>query len=256
MNSYQKGTHFWDFLIPDADFELRVQNIGKEIIPAKTSPSIFDNLTLDPNFFDAKLAETREKVQGIISQNEESQEKNQSNYDSEFAKKFPYYSEKFQKILELKKSPTLNDLLKRYAKILLYILEQFQIKWDKKHHIRFMLVLKKVLQEITTFEEAEVYTAEMLNKTSYIRTSWEIQEEIELLYSIYYENYVVLQKEVHMDDKKRREDILETIEVLEHDMLWKNYRDTEYWWSQQTNLEDAITQKRQELIQKRRERRG
>lgn len=122
MNSYQKGTHFWDFLIPDADFELRVQNIGKEIIPAKTSPSIFDNLTLDPNFFDAKLAETREKVQGIISQNEESQEKNQSNYDSEFAKKISILFRKISKNLRAKKISNTQWFIKKICKnIALYI---------------------------------------------------------------------------------------------------------------------------------------
>lgn len=254
MNLDTSGSQFWKFLIPDADFEMRVQNIGREVVPAKKTPSIFDNLILDPAFFDEKLAETRGKVQDIISPQEETKAVAPANYDSEFVKKFPYYSEKFQKILELKKSPTPNDLLRRYAKILLYILEQFQIKWDKKHHVRLMLVLKKVLQEITTFEEGEVYTNEMLQKTWYIRTSWEVQEEVELLYSIYYENYVSLQKEIHIDDKKRREGILETIEVIEHDMLWENYRDDEYWGPEKINVTEVIAQKRQDLINKRNQR--
>lgn len=243
------------FLEPDADFEARIQNIGKQGEDEKPKNSIFDGFEVDPSVFDANIEKTRASTQEILSiggviseiwKKENIPSQPEDTLLSEFEKKFPYYAEKFQKLLTYKNLPSLEDEVQRNAKILLYILEQFQITWERKEQIKLMLKLKKTLWQIHTFEEELMYTSHISNKTSLIRTSGELKKEMEMMYHVYYYNYSHCQEEYHRVLKEKqqhhRTQIISTIDTIEYQMLGKK---------DEPSFVDPITKMRHKLRQKR-----
>ncbi len=254
MNWNKNYADFAKLFEPDADFEKRIQSIGKVTIEEEKKPSIFDGFDIDASLFDANIAQTKTLVEWIMWISPTAhQVKNTSNvlekkqeeiYLSELEKKFPFYADKFQKLLTLTQEPTLEDLVKRYARILLYISEQFEISGNRKEQIKLMLKLKKVLWEIGTWEEELVYTNLISNKTSLIRTSGDLKKEIELLYHIYHSNYSHTQEELHRiqteREKSLRTEIISRINIIEQEML-----------PEPNSFIDPVTKMRQRIKQKR-----
>lgn len=255
MTAYKTGDDFSQFIIPDADFEQRVQNIWRQEEPKVKPTSIFDGFVVDPDIFDQNMEAVKTRVEWLICKNVVANDPKNSEspnnwLTSELEKKFSFYTDKFQRLLQMDSVVSLEWLVQRYARILLYILEQFQISWNRKEQIKLMVKLKRVLWEIHAWEDEFVYNTFISNKTSLIRTSWELQEEIELLYHMYFQNYVYFQKEAHKQEKERRENIIQTIETIEHSMLWKEYKDTSYWWEKNPDIARLIEDKRNQMRQR------
>lgn len=255
MNSNTNYTDFAKLFEPDADFEKRIQNIGQQEETEKPKNSIFDGFEVDPSFFDANIEKTRASTLEILSlgwvmpeiwKKENISPQPEDPLLSEFEKKFPYYAEKFQKLLAYKDFPSLEDEVQRNAKILLYILEQFQITGERKEQIKLMLKLKKTLWQIHTFEEELMYTSHISNKTSLIRTSGELKKEMEMMYHMYYYNYSHCQEEYHRvlkeEQQNHRTQIISTIDTIEYQMLGKK---------DEPSFVDPITKMRHKIRQKR-----
>ena len=91
------------------------------------------------------------------------------------------------------------------------MLEQFHIISEKKHQVKFMVSLKRILWEFDFEMEAIDYRNGVL-KRWYIQPDEEFKEELECLYKVYYECYKIAQKELHKVqkalDKIEREKLL------------------------------------------------
>lgn len=178
----------------------------------KSNSSIFPEI----NFLDGEKSDT-----SVVEKPEE--------YLSEIEKQKSFYSMRFQEILKINSNESLEIYIKRYAKIMLYILEQFHIfendkkhhNWDKKYFIKFMIDLKKFLGEISTIKEEEDYKENILKKW-YTKLSWELKEEIELLFNIYHESYIDCQKQIHekirLDEIEKRKKLEKNISQIYEEM--------------------------------------
>lgn len=172
---------FEALITPDTDFDKRILEETTEISPPKIQPkeNPFPELIIEEDFIQQELASQwiereREKKSGTVNDilwfwsiqlyteektlsKEETQQKVHLWTPSEIEKRIPFYTQKFQEILQWENIQNPQKDLQKYAKILLYLLEQFEITGGKKHHIKFMIELKKVLGEIQTHEQISAY---------------------------------------------------------------------------------------------------
>ncbi len=247
-------------LTPDADFEKRIAEIGKQSVISPPKEDIFSFIPISPDFLDSQIEERRAKIGRILSTwspVSEDEKIQKSDLVSQLEEKFPLYIKKFQDILQIPTNASLKEKRDRYARILLYILENFYVKGDKKQHVEFMISLKKVLNEIDNYYEEKAYRNRMLEVVPIPLT--DVREEIELLYRVYSQNYFSLKHEVHVQEQEHRKLLIHTMKTIEIDMLWADYRDEEYWsnaWWQPAweQVRQDIEQRRQYLREQREKR--
>lgn len=282
MNSNWDSLNEIDFdfdklLTPDPDFDKRIQEVPIQSLKIETWTSFFPELILDDIDFllQSQNSQIPKNNWWIFSQrvavqswfptlikDEPEAESIQPENNKEvklisvLEEQSAFYANRFQQILQIDSNNTLESSVNRYARILLYILEQFHIHWDKKHHIRFMVSLKKVLNEISTIKEEKDYI-EQCKRRWYWKLEWELKDEIETLYKIYYECYILAQKELHriqrQEEQEKRRALHDNIKALEEELLpWFCY---ETWAiNTQEDPQIAIERRRKELALKRAQR--
>lgn len=268
---------FDKLLTPDPDFDKRVQEVPTEAPKVERWISDFPEIVLDD--IDVLLQ----------NENSVSQRNDWRNFSQRFAaqswfptlimdepqlenldprnnkeikvisvleEKSSFYANRFQQILQVDAPNNLESLVNRYARILLYMLEQFHIHWDKKHHIRFMVSLKKVLKEIQTVREEKEYVEQCLRRW-YWKLDGDLKEEIETLYKIYYQCYINSQQELHrvqrQEEQEKRRVLHDNIKALEEELLPGFCYKT---WAIRTDEDPkvAIERRRKELSLKRAQR--
>lgn len=246
-----KDLSIWDlelFLTPDSDFDKRVEEF-KEVKPQVSwiidSKLSFPEINLLDDDWDSEIQESQEiEEEKIILSELEIQKQ--------------HYSISFQKILQIDINSSLEDFIRRYAKILLYILEQFHIfendkkhhNWDKRYFLKFMIDLKKILGEINNEEQEKNYRDNIL-KRPYVKISWELKEEIELLFNIYYSSYIDCQKQIHekvrLEEIEKRRKLEESISQIYEELNSQLNLDN----PNETPAQKEIRLKKEELAKKR-----
>lgn len=234
------------FITPDADFESRVAQVQPAYIP---STVVKDQEFPDFNLADFQI-ESIEETQPVSKEvshfkqrfewvcsgfpeimidNDlmETTQNAQKNHDdislqSVLESHSPFYARRFQEVLALYPTISPENTVKRYAKILLYMMEQFHVHSEKSHQHKFMLNLKKVLWEQLDRGEEKDYI-ETIKRRAYIRPTWELKDEIEFLYQVYYDCYIQAQKEYHIylraEDIALRKRLQKQITSLEQEMI-------------------------------------
>lgn len=252
---WEENFDFEALLKPDADFEKRVSEVPIESPKIERWNSSFPELILDDTEI---LKEEEQWVNPRWQQQVPEKKAIQENREvlSEIEQKISFYSLKFQEILQSDKNETLQDSLKRYARFLIYLLEQFEITEGKKHHIKFMIELKKVIGEIQTPSKVLWYIKQIEKKWLY-KTWWKLREELEFLYSIYYQNYIQTQKELHKKEVDERKKLYNEITSIQEELLgegtFENHLPPQSIEGKQ-DIVEVIRQKRLKIEQKRAQR--
>lgn len=243
----ENGVNFDILFTPDPDFESRIYTPEKphKAISLKTESTfpwfdLEDFKIPDENFQTQKPQPILHRKKEVRAQVEDKLNLNQIIIDeipkeispckkqleqslSILEEKSVFYANRFQEILQIYPIDTPENLVKRYAKILLYMLEQFHIMWEKSQQLKFMVSLKKVLGEFE-FEMEEIDYKNGLLKRGYIRPDEQFKEELEFLYQVYYECYKESQKELRKIqkafDKKEKEKLYHNITKIEKEVLW------------------------------------
>ncbi len=263
------------FLEPDPDFENRLKEQSSVkveasgLLQSKTVfPEIISGILDEPDlelpvvqkhnwtksnssiFPEINFLDGEKSVTSVVEKPEE--------YLSEIEKQKSFYSMRFQEILKINSNESLEIYIKRYAKIMLYILEQFHIfkndkkhhNWDKRYFLKFMIDLKKILGEINNEEQEKNYRDNIL-KRPYIKISWELKEEIELLFNIYYSSYIDWQKQIHekvrLEEIEKRRKLEESISQIYEELNSQLNLDN----PNETPAQKEIRLKKEELAKKR-----
>lgn len=217
---------------------------------------------LDDKFFEEQLwvikEVTSKEIWQIIKpinwdnlENKDSLEKKIVKKEEEFFEiKFKFYLDKISRILKVQDYPTNEQLLFTYSRTLLYILENFKIKQSKVKQIKLMVEIRKVLWDIKYGDfDIEMNYVEKMLKNPYIKTNWYIKEELLLIYNVIQQNYIEVQKEIHINNlkiqKETSEKVISTIWYLEWEML-PEIEDKDW-----ISMERKIRIKRLQMIQKR-----
>lgn len=234
-------TNFDALFTPDPDFEkqLPVWSTSSQLWKTNSEPFpelILDDFQIPDEIWPAQpMVQTQKNIKTQVDQalrfpkvivdevqEEKTIDKKEVQYLSTLEQKSVFYANRFQEILQMYPTDTLENTVKRYAKILLYMLEQFHIISEKKHQVKFMVSLKRILWEFD-FEMDAIDYKNWVLKRGYIYPDQEFKEELEFLYKIYYECYKVAHKELHKFqkalDKIEREKLHQHITNLEREVL-------------------------------------
>lgn len=225
----------------DIDVIVKKESTNQNRVVRQTNSWLFPEITFD---------DTEEKTE-VLEENKP--------ILSELEIQKSVYASRFQEILEIWNNSTQENFMKRYAKILLYILEQFHIfendkrhhNWDKKYFLKFMIDLKKILGEINNEEQEKKYKENIL-KRPYVKISWELKEEIELLFNMYYSSYIDCQRQIHeksrLEELEKRRRLEENISKIEEELDSQFNLDE---LNNETLAQREIRLRREELAKKR-----